>query len=85
MLYESLLKYPSWIKKRNEILARDNHQCKNCGSKTNLQVHHRQYHINKSLHYFKLPWKYDEKYLITLCDKCHAAGHLKFKIPVFSI
>lgn len=43
-MYESLLQEPQWKFKRVEILNRDNSQCRNCGSKNNLQVHHGQYH-----------------------------------------
>lgn len=81
--YQSLLKYPDWQKMRTEILQRDNHQCKNCGSKENLQVHHRQYHINAKTGNKKNPWDYNHKYLITLCHDCHEKGHKRYTIPVF--
>lgn len=83
--YGQLLSLPRWKKKRKQILLRDGKKCRSCGSSHLLQVHHRQYHVLKYSGQFKLPWNYDNKYLITLCEKCHNAGHLKFKVPVFSI
>lgn len=83
--YDNLLKSPRWFEKRKTILARDNNKCRCCGSTSGLQVHHKQYHISKHTGEFLLPWKYQGKYLITLCDKCHSAGHSKFKVPTFKI
>jgi len=83
--YGQLLSFPQWQKKRKQILLRDGKKCRFCGSTNSLQVHHRQYHVLKSIGQFKLPWKYDSKYLITLCQKCHSAGHSKFRVPIISI
>lgn len=83
--YGELLKRPEWFRKRDEILTRDNHTCINCGSTNILQVHHKQYHTFQETGNFKKPWEYKEKYLITLCSKCHFIGHKKFKVPVFNI
>jgi 5-methylcytosine-specific restriction endonuclease McrA len=83
--YNSLLLSRQWQHKRKSILLRDNYKCRCCGSSKGLQVHHRQYHIIKECGNFKQPWKYADKYLITLCDKCHSSGHSKFKVPVFTI
>jgi 5-methylcytosine-specific restriction endonuclease McrA len=83
--YLNLLKNPEWFIKRKQILDRDGNQCKNCGSKNNLVVHHRQYHITKGRNVFKLPWEYNNNELVTLCSVCHKAGHEKFKVPVFNV
>jgi 5-methylcytosine-specific restriction endonuclease McrA len=83
--YGTLLKSPNWFRKREVILARDNHKCRNCGATDNLNVHHRQYHVSKKTGNFILPWNYLPKYLITLCEKCHLNGHSKFRIPTFKI
>ncbi len=83
--YNTLLKRPQWFEKRKIILARDNNKCRCCGAATGLHVHHRQYHVSKRTGSFQLPWKYENKYLVTLCDKCHSAGHTKFKVPTFTI
>ena len=83
--YCNLLKSPKWFEKRKIILARDNNKCRCCGATSGLHVHHRQYHVIKGTGYFQLPWNYQNQYLITLCDKCHTAGHKALKVPSFSI
>lgn len=80
--YGSSLLDPRWKARRAVILNRDRNRCINCGSGDDLQVHHRQYHFSKSLNEFILPWDYDERYLITLCEKCHQKGHRSYKVPV---
>lgn len=84
-LYNQMLSLPEWYVKRNEILHRDGKRCRSCCSRDFLQVHHRQYHIVKSTGKFKDPWSYDQSQLITLCKKCHEAGHHNYKIPVFIV
>ena len=83
--YNELLKTKQWRLKRLIILQRDRNKCRCCGSTNELQVHHRQYHVSKITGNFLDPWKYQSNHLITLCDKCHTAGHTKFKIPTFNI
>jgi 5-methylcytosine-specific restriction endonuclease McrA len=83
--YNDLLSSAQWLEKRKIILSRDNNKCQCCGKVNGLQVHHRQYHIDKTSKEFRLPWDYQNKYLITLCDNCHSAGHSKFKVPTFII
>ncbi len=83
--YHMLLQTTEWATKRLAILKRDGNKCVNCGSKRILQVHHKQYHTFKVNGERKLPWDYDDKYLVTLCDSCHGRGHRKFRIPVFNI
>jgi 5-methylcytosine-specific restriction endonuclease McrA len=83
--YHSLLKSPQWFEKRKIIMARDNNKCRCCGTVTGLHVHHRQYHVSKRTGEMLLPWNYEEKYLITLCEKCHSTGHAKFRVPTFTI
>jgi 5-methylcytosine-specific restriction endonuclease McrA len=80
--YREALRDLRWLIKRKEILARDNHQCRNCGHQRDLQVHHRQYRIIKSSQRYLIPWDYDSKLLITLCISCHEKGHRKYKVPV---
>ena len=83
--YYELLKTKQWRQKRSVILQRDRNKCRCCGSTSELQVHHRQYHVNKTTGNFIEPWNYQSNHLITLCDKCHNSGHSKFKIPTFNI
>lgn len=82
--YKELLDTPHWEAKRELILMRDGNRCRHCGSNERLQVHHRQYHINKYGEKVR-PWNYANKYLITLCDECHRMGHEYYKVPVFKI
>lgn len=82
--YQELLNTRKWEAKRHSILLRDGNRCRNCGQEKRLQVHHRQYHINKYGDKVK-PWSYSDKYLITLCQECHRNGHEHYKIPVFKI
>jgi hypothetical protein len=79
--YGALLFDKRWIEKRSEIIQRDNAQCVICGKSHSLQVHHRQYHFVKALQKFKAPWEYENRLMITLCDRCHTRGHGKYKVP----
>lgn len=66
--YAELLLDNRWIEKTKEIKKRDNFKCKKCGSKKNLHVHHLKYRSS-------IPWKTPDKWLITLCKKCHKKEH----------
>lgn len=61
-----------WVKKRNKILLRDRYECKKCGSRKNLVVHHKKYFHGKKL------YEISNKYLITWCEKCHNEHHKKY-------
>lgn len=73
---------PQWKKKRNRILLRDGFKCVNCKYRSNLHVHHRQYHFNKATNSFINPWEYEDYLLITLCKWCHKKGHKLYDIPI---
>ena len=79
--YGELLLRPEWKQKREVILHRDNHTCQFCGSRENLQVHHRQYHYIERLCVFKMPWEYPSECLITICQQCHNRGHASYDVP----
>ena len=81
--YIEMLLTERWRRKREEILDRDNRKCRNCSCSQNLEVHHRQYHIDTKSGMKREPWDYDSHYLITLCNECHEAGHKQHNIPVF--
>lgn len=83
--YGALLFHPKWKAKRKEILTRDKHQCVNCRSDKELQVHHRQYHFIANQNKFRLPWDYPDHLLITLCELCHSRGHNKYKVPTITV
>jgi len=84
LTYDELLTTPQWETKRQLILIRDGYRCRNCGYDKGLQVHHRQYHINKYGEKVK-PWNYANRYLITLCNECHKTGHGQYKVPVYKL
>lgn len=83
--YKAKLFDPRWHSKRQEILKRDNFKCWVCKSTLDLQVHHKQYHFSRRYKKFKDPWEYNNRYLITLCVRCHQRGHSKFEVPVKKI
>lgn len=66
--YQEYLHSQEWKNIREEILERDGHKCKLCGSTENLRVHHKSYEC-----------LYEEECamqdLITLCEKCHGELH----------
>jgi len=64
--YSTYLQSEAWKKKRNEIMQRDNKQCRFCGQREALQVHHLTY---KNL------GNENEQELITLCKSCHKMLH----------
>lgn len=72
--YYKQLKHPLWLLKRKMILDRDNHQCTNCKSIFDLQVHHKKYCEDHKA------WEYYDHDLITLCKKCHHVTHKKVKV-----
>lgn len=83
--YSELLEHPEWKALRTTIIARDGGKCRNCGSSTNLHVHHRQYQFDEQSNDFVKPWNYPTNLLVTLCSICHMNGHKKFEIPTFTI
>jgi len=68
--YDNYLKTEYWKNTRNKILKRDNYNCRCCGSKKKLQVHHDKYR-----------GYYKERFsdLRTLCQYCHWYHHSYLK------
>jgi len=60
------------------VLERDNHTCQKCGSKDNLDIHHKD---GKSYHKVKGEVNHDLTNLITLCHKCHMQIHCQKADP----
>lgn len=56
---------------RKEVLERDNYTCQLCGSKENLEVHHKKLYAK----YVRLRTVVSNG--ITLCEKCHDKVHRK--------
>ncbi len=70
--YKQLLNTFEWSVKRFKILRRDKFACSKCDhikSRKQLQVHHTEYIDGL------MPWEYEDKYLVTLCDECHSTHH----------
>lgn len=68
MTYEEQLRDPRWLKVREEVLKYDK-ECRYCGSKDNLQVHHIKYISGK------MAWEHPLSLLVTLCRRCHEMQH----------
>ena len=83
--YRAKLFDKRWLIKRESILKRDGYCCTICGKKSNLVVHHKQYHFIKKLNLFSEPWDYHDIYLITLCKSCHDRGHRLYEIPIICL
>ena len=58
-----------YSKLHQQVLERDNWRCQACGSMQNLEVHHIQFRSHSGLD--------SEENLITLCDGCHRACHIR--------
>lgn len=70
-LYDEQREHPLWQKRKGEILTRDNHTCRSCGSEhVTLHAHHIVYIPGYNL------WDYEDSALITLCEVCHNTEHL---------
>lgn len=68
--YAERLKDPRWQRRRLEILSRADFACKECGAKDRtLHVHHKLYRKGA------MPWEYEDRFLVVLCESCHAVWH----------
>lgn len=65
-LYDIYLSSDKWRKIRGKAIISSNNECVNCGSKVNLQVHHKTY---DSL------GNEDLGDLAVLCKSCHTLAH----------
>lgn len=79
-LMRTSTKYKTW---RKNVMTRDEHTCKNCGCKSNLDVHHivtvedifETYEIEDILDMRNCEFLWDEDNGITLCRDCHIGVH----------
>jgi len=79
VFYVDKLNTIQWRNKRKKIFKRDNYNCTVCGSGKNLEVHHTYYYDDHTD-----PWKYPNKSLLTLCEKCHLEYHKGFEVEIRS-
>lgn len=75
--YKEQLSKPEWMEFRQQVYARDEYACVDCGEDgVRLHCHH-EYYVRG-----KLPWEYPLHALATVCDDCHDKRHKHFsKIP----
>lgn len=67
--YRKLLNDPRWKKTAQRIRRRDKHRCVKCGRRSaQIDVHHTRY-------LGAYPWETPDKYLVSICDRCHRAQH----------
>jgi ATP-dependent DNA helicase RecQ len=52
---------------RQQVLRRDGWRCQSCGTRSNLEVHHKQFRSHSGHD--------SEENLIVLCSACHALVH----------
>ena len=71
--YKEQLADGRWLKRKNEILERDNYTCQQCGATFHLNVHHKLYLKDRKA------WEYPSEILITLCERCHNIEHCSYK------
>lgn len=72
MNYKEQLKTSAWLRKKHEILERDNFVCSKClkdNYESQLEVHHIAYIKGKKA------WEYLDYMLVTLCRECHQKEH----------
>ena len=69
---ENYYQSEAWKNRRQEILERDNHECRLCGSVMGLQVHHKSYES------FGTGQESDAD-LVTLCGSCHPLATLSHR------
>ncbi len=71
MDFKDQYKHPKWQKKRLSILKRDNWKCTICtNDERQLHVHHHKYPAKG-----KFIWNINNKFLTTVCDRCHGLIH----------
>lgn len=75
--YKAEYFHPLWIKRRAQILKRDNCKCLGCDTNRNLQIHHLIYQYGFHV------WEYEDRWLVTLCAECHKKAHEEKPIEEF--
>jgi len=72
MKYKDQLKTSAWLRRKYDILQRDNFVCSIClkdNFESRLEVHHTRYIKGKKC------WEYPDYMLVTLCRECHQKEH----------
>ena len=72
MEYKDQLKTSAWLRKKYEVMNRDNFVCSRClcdNYESRLEVHHIAYKPKMKA------WEYNDYLLVTLCRECHQDEH----------
>lgn len=70
-----------WKRKREKILKIHSYRCP-CGSRENLQIHHKYYNRYPDGSWTRA-WDYPDNALMVLCDDCHKKYHKNHKSPIY--
>ena len=70
-----------WKRKREKILKIHSYRCP-CGSRENLQIHHKYYNRYPDGSWARA-WDYPDNALMVLCDDCHKKYHKNHKSPIY--
>ena len=70
-----------WKRKREKILKIHSYRCP-CGSRKNLQIHHKYYNRYPDGSWARA-WDYPDNALMVLCDDCHKKYHKNHKSPIY--
>ena len=71
MSYKNKLRSDTWKRFSEDVKRMDGYKCVDCGSETNLHVHHKIYYG------YRNPWEYTIDLLETLCCTCHNRKHIE--------
>ena len=70
-----------WKRKREKILKIHSYRC-TCGSRENLQIHHKYYNRYPDGSWARA-WDYPDNALMVLCCDCHKKYHKNHKSPIY--
>ncbi len=70
-----------WKMKREKILKIHSYRCP-CGSRKNLQIHHKYYNRYPDGSWARA-WDYPDNALMVLCCDCHKKYHKNHKSPIY--
>ena len=62
----------AWAKRRQAVLERDGHRCRQCGNPGALEVHHLAGSLRKD---YRARVLSPQKDLVALCRTCHLEAH----------
>lgn len=63
-----------WRERREKVFETKGRNCIQCGSGSNIQVHHKCYQVGRAY------WDYGDEYLDVVCERCHDVIHSKISV-----